>query len=266
MDGLNIVGASAVALHRFAGLGRRGDPAKALIAGMRQPDVVTLAELAGRLARRHGDPADILLAAARPFDDACEPLRPLWAQEAMHRAVSMLRLFAALRRQRAWRPPGSIYERRLALHLAGELASLDRTGRSECLPCAGPLREIARDLVGLFGPAVGQVVLDTDVAALSLLAYQRRALVLLGSGLVTSALRHAFIGRDAGRVSLRLERVGSDKAMLQVSDDGTGFIAGRPSSAANIAGALTDLLRGEIRYSDRPGRGSMAEIVFPIDG
>lgn len=259
-------GASAAALNRVAGVGWRGDPAEALIAGRRQPDVVTLAELAGRLARRHGDPANILLAAARPFDDDCEPLRPLWAQEAMHRAVAMLRLFAALRRRSAGRSSGSIYERRLALHLAGELASLDRTGRSECLPCAGPLREIARDLVGLFGPAIGPVVLDTDMTPISLLAYQRRALVLLGSGLVTSALRHAFIGRDAGRVSLRLERIGTDRAMLRVSDDGVGFMSGRPSSAANIAGALTDLLRGEIRYSDRPGRGAMAEVVLPIDG
>lgn len=243
-----------------------GDHGAVLVSEMPQPVLTRLAELSARLPHRHGDPIDILLAAARPFDDGFKPLRPLWLQESMHRAIGILRLFSALHlRDRSRRSLRNIYERQLALHLAGELASLETVEVSRVLPCSGPLREIARDLVGLFGPAVGQVVLETDVMSLSLPAYRRRALVLLASDLVTNALTHAFHGRCTGRVLLRLQRSGGDHARLQVSDDGIGYAKSRPDSARNIAGALTDLLGGEIGYCDPPGWGATAEIVFPID-
>ena len=205
------------------------------------------------------------MAAARPFDDGSTALSPIWLQEALHRAVSMLRLFTALYQRDGSRPsPRGIYERRLALHLAAELASLESAGASCVLPCSGPLREIARDLVGLFGPAIGEVVLDTEVASLTLPAYRRRALVLLGSELVTNALTHAFRGRSVGHVSLCLWRVGTDRLRLRVGDDGVGYARGRPVPGRSIAGALTDLLAGDITYIAQPGGGSMAEVLFPI--
>ena len=169
-----------------------------------------LAELSASLPRRHGGTIEILLAAARPFDDGFAPLRPLWAQEAMHRATGVLRLFAALhRRDHSRSSPHALHERRLASHLAAELASLETGAALRVLPCSGPLRKVARDLVALFGPAIGQVVLDTDVVPLSLPAYRCRALVLLGSELVMNALLYAFHGRRMGHVSLRLQRLGA---------------------------------------------------------
>lgn len=251
--------------HAAPLLGPRHGHARRPDAGMSPSGPMALADLSARRPRRHGDPIEILLAAARPFDDGFGPLRPLWAQEATHRALSMLRLLSAPHRRNRGRPsPPTIYERRLALHLAAELRALETVGTTGALPCSGPLREIARDLVALFGPAVGQVTLDTDVAAFGLPGYRRRALVLLASELVTNALTHAFHGRGEGRISLRLQRAGRDWVRLQVGDDGTGYARGRPAPGRSVTGALTDLLQGEIRYCDLAGWGSTAEVSVPI--
>lgn len=227
------------------------------------PAVVALAELSARLPNRDGDALAVLLAAARPFDDRFHTLRPLWVREATHRALGVLELFAALRRRAPASRDGA-GEQRLALHLASVLASLETIHLRRIVPCSGALREVARDLVALFEPAVGTVVLETDVALLGLAAYQRRALVLLGHELVTNALLHAFEGRDHGRISLRLERVGVGFARLLVADDGIGFVCGRPRRATSIAGDLADLLEGEIQYCSSAGQGTSAELIFSL--
>ena len=226
------------------------------------PELVRLAELSARLPRRAGGSIEILLAAARPFADGFLPLRPFWVQEAAHRAMSTLRLFIALQRRDRGRPsPRNMFERRLALHLAAELAGLETTSLTRILPCSGPLRETARDLVALFGPSAGQIALDTDVTPLSLPAYRRRALVLLGHELVVTALTHGFEGRSTGRLTLRLQRLGAFRACLQLCDDGIGFTHGVPNPAVSVAGGLADLLEGEIRYFS--ARGVTVELVFP---
>ena len=59
-------------------------------------ELLRLAELSAPLPRRRSGAIEVLLAAARPFDDGFLPLKPLWAQEAVHRAFSTLRLFEAI--------------------------------------------------------------------------------------------------------------------------------------------------------------------------
>lgn len=228
-------------------------------------DFAALAELSARLPRRAGGAIEILLAAACLFDDGFQALRPLWAQEASHRALSTLRLFAELQRSDCGnRSLRGKFERRLALHLSAELASLETTDITRVLPCSRPLRETARDLVALFSPAIGDVEIDTHVTPLSLPAYRRRALVLLGNELIANALTHAFDGRTIGHLSLRLDRVSATHARLLVCDDGVGFSHARPDPAASVAGGLADLLQGEIRYLDPMGGGMAVQLVFPV--
>ena len=258
---ITVTGGTVVPLPAsYRSLGRR----VASPAWPAKPQLATLAGLSARLPRRAGDAIEILLAAARPFDDGFQPLRPFWAQEVVHRGLSMLRLFAALQRLGRGRlVRRSIHERRLAMHLAAELASLETRDLTCIRPCSGPLREIARDLVALFGPASGDIVLDTDVMPLGMPAYKRRALVLLGHELVANALTHAFDGRSVGHLSIRLHRVGAGYARLQVEDDGVGFTPGCPRPDASVAGGLAELLEGDLRYIARRGSGSMPEVVFP---
>jgi two-component sensor histidine kinase len=229
-------------------------------------DFAALAELSARLPRRAGGAIEILLGATRLFDDRFQALQPLWAQEATHRALSTLRLFARLQRSDCgYRSLRGGFERRLALHLSAELASLETTDITRVLPCSRPLRETARDLVALFGPAIGQVDINTHVTPLSLPAYRRRALVLLGNELVANSLTHAFDGRNIGHLSLRLDRVSATHARLLVCDDGVGFSQAHPNPAASVAGGLADLLQGEIRYLNPMGGGMAVKLMFPID-
>ena len=208
---------------------------------------------------------ELLLTAARPFDDGFRPLWPLWAQEATHRALCTLRLFEALSHaDHGPTPAAGLHERRLALHLAEQIASLHTLDISRVLACSGPLREIARDLVALFGPAAGTITLHTDIAPVSLPAYKRRALALLGHELLSNALAHAFQGRATGRLSLRLALVSPATMRLDVADDGIGFRHGVPDPVTSIAGALTDLLEGELYYLHHGAPGTRAVATFPL--
>ena len=226
-------------------------------------EIIALAELSAALPHRTGDALAVLLAAARPFDDGFLPLRPFWTGEATHRALVMLRLFTTMRRRERWRG-GDAEEHRLALRLASALACVGTAHVRRVVPCSGALREVARDLVALFEPSVGDVALETEVASLGLPAYKRRALVLLGHELVANALLHAFAGRAVGRISLRLGRVADGLAHLVVADDGIGFRGKPPCPARSTAGGLSELLEGDLHYRSSDGWGASAEVIFPV--
>jgi hypothetical protein len=80
-------------------------------------------------------------------------LRPLWADEAMHRAFNMVRLVVLLDRRQ---PAARAHRNALALEarLCGSLAicldSLAIARDEEVLPCSVVLREMARDLDPMF--------------------------------------------------------------------------------------------------------------------
>ena len=65
-----------------------------------QPRFESMALLAGKLPARAGDLLGILLPSAAAMNDrGCEVLRPLWAEEAMHRAYGLVRLVDARNRR-----------------------------------------------------------------------------------------------------------------------------------------------------------------------
>jgi signal transduction histidine kinase len=230
---------------------------------LQQSEFVALASLSAQFANRAGDDLSILLTAAQPRDDGFPLLRPLWAREALHRALCILELFAALRCGET-ATPSKTDRHCLALRLASVLTSLETVELTRIVPCSGALREVAHDLVALFEPAIGRVMLDIDVATVSLAAYRRRALVLLVHNLIANALLHAFEGREIGCISLRLERMNREQARLVVGDDGIGFVNGHSNPATSVAGSLSDLLEAEIEYSSPAGRGTQAAILFPL--
>jgi two-component sensor histidine kinase len=193
-------------------------------------------------------------------------LRPLWAEEATHRAYSMLILAAQLRRT-----PGvgleadvtSRLDRGIANDLAGLFRTLDFTKDEEELPCSSVLRGVIRNLVALSGSGARRIVIRTDIASLLLPAYRRRALVLAASELVVNALRHGFTGKRDGQIEVTLRAVGTAHACLTVVDDGVGFGKCRPRGQHGIAGGLADLLEADLVYRQVGSTGTNAEIVFP---
>ena len=192
-------------------------------------------------------------------------LRPLWAEEATHRAHNLVRLLAAghARFGRGARTPlRASIELALARDLASLLRSLETANETAILPSARLLRDVIRDFDALFSTVAGEVTLCTDIASVALPAYKRRALVLAAVELVANALLHGFRGRTHGRIEVTLQLLGSAGTSLCVTDDGVGFAGRAPDPHAGIASALADLLEGDLAYCRTRGR-TRATIVFP---
>jgi hypothetical protein len=210
----------------------------------------------------------VLLPCSRP---ACsgggEVLRPLWAEEAMHRSYNFLRLVF---RQAPGRGPGKglthMAELCLATDLAALYGSLAAVPERQVVSCSPVLREIVRDLVALFGPTAGDIELHVNIERVALAAYRRRALVLAASELVINALLHAFEGvRTGGLISVELLLIDGWRARLRISDDGVGCGNCRIGAGCGVAGGLASLLESELVYHSPKRSGTIVELVLPLE-
>lgn len=94
------------------------------------------------------------------------------------------------------------------------------------------------------------------------------ALGLMVNELVTNAAKHAFAGRDGGRIEVRFRTLEGGGAVLSVADDGTGVA--NPDSALQGGGTGGLIVRGlahqldaELRISG--GKGTCVELVIPAE-
>jgi two-component sensor histidine kinase len=211
----------------------------------------------------------MLLAAASPT--ACggrAVLRPVWATEAMNRAYNTVRLIGSLEQQVPQTDDVSVsdLETRLGRELAATFDSLAITCDEEPRSCSVPLRNLARDLVELFGSAIGSVAVATIVDRVTLPAYRHRALVLLANELVSNALLCGFKDRRRGLITLQLSVLDQRTARLVVTDDGDGVLerTRRHSSRCGVVDYLADLLESELVCRTGPGGGMTAAIEFPL--
>src|SRR5271156_4746212 len=86
----------------------------------------TMAAHSGAISPRLGQVLGVLLDAARPSRcGGCAVLRPLWAEEAMHRAYNMLVLVMQLHQMAGVRPEDDV-ALQLDHGVAGDLAALFR--------------------------------------------------------------------------------------------------------------------------------------------
>lgn len=196
-------------------------------------------------------------------------LRPIWADEAMHRAYRMVRLVGqldeAMPRYRI-RSPWPNFESKLGLDIKTTFDSLAILYDEEPRSCSAPLRDIVRDLVELFGPAIGNMTAATSVDHLTLPAFRHRALILLASELVTNAMLHASKDRRDSRIALRLSVLGHDAARLTVTCDGCfdlDYIQRQPA-CCDVITDLSDLLQGEPICQSRLGGGTIVDLEFPV--
>jgi two-component sensor histidine kinase len=97
---------------------------------------------------------------------------------------------------------------------------------------------------------------------------------LLVNELVSNSLKHAFHGRERGRICVQLVTPVEREIVLVVSDDGTGLPAGVDPQASATFGmqlvmALVSQLRGTIQVErggcagNGIGSGTTVRIVFP---
>jgi two-component sensor histidine kinase len=224
---------------------------------------------AAGISRQRARLLGILLAAAPPASCGGRPVfRPIWATEAMHRAHSMVRLVGRLEQRMPRRDDQSRlpdFETNIGLELASIFDSLAMADDEELRPCSSNLRDVARNLIALFGPTIGHVTVATSVDRLALPAFRHRALILIASELVTNALLHAFKDRRAGQVALQLTLLGRGVARLAVTDDGARLCdrARCHPARCSVTNYLADLLEAELVYRPRPGGGTIAEIEIP---
>jgi two-component sensor histidine kinase len=226
----------------------------------------SLTLLAERLPPATEDLVSVLLSSAVPAPNrGCEVLRPLWSEEAIHRALGFMQLVdaARLRGQSTRRNPiAAGLEDFAARDLAVRFRELQNGAERAVTPCGLVLREVVTDLGVVFGcPA--NIALETKIDRVSLPAYKRRALVLAACELVCNALLHAFPGREAGVVEVHLTSRGAQFACLRVTDDGVGFSDTPPNLTCGVAACLADLLEADLTY-DRTAGWTIAEIVFPV--
>jgi two-component sensor histidine kinase len=225
----------------------------------------TMARLSARPSPHVEQLLDVLLATARPkTNPGPAVLRPIWAEEAMHRSCAMVRLLDSPGR-RSREAAAAQYDRAVAQDLGRLFQSLDEPSACQDVPCSSLLREIVIDLVTLFGtrPASAEIALLTNIERLYLPAFKRRALILAAVELVINAMLHAFTGRTQGRIDVSLTMLGPVRARLEVKDDGVGFSGGKPNLRCGIAAGLADLLEADLVYF-RGLTVTTAEIVFPV--
>ncbi len=127
------------------------------------------------------------------------------------------------------------------------------TGEREARPSASVLRDVVAGLGALFGRPSG-VIVATEIKALSLPSYKRRALVLAANELVVNSLLHAFHGRRTGVIEIALTVRAAKSASLCVADDGIGFTGQRPNLNCGVAAGLAGLLEAELEYARKSGR------------
>jgi hypothetical protein len=195
-----------------------------------------------------------------------ELLQPIWANETMHRAYTMVCLVKRLEELLPvayLRPSVVAAELTLAKELSALFTALSYSDAKASASCSEVLRETVRDVVELFGPIDGQVTLKTQIETMILPAFQSRALVLLAQHLVLNALRYGLHAPEGGHIDVTLFRVDDRTAQLTVADSGEGFVGLLPSSCS-VVHDLASLLEAVPKYSPPIIGGATVTVKFAI--
>lgn len=153
-----------------------------------------------------------------------------------------------------------------ALQMLYEEMSLSGLGRRAGPVSLGPYLARVAEGTGRLDPR-GAVRVSTDMAAMEAPAEVAARLGLVLSEVVTNAVEHAFEGRDAGHVAVRLERRPDGGARLAVRDDGRGLGAGARwpdmgSLGGRIVLGLVDGLGATLGVDTGPG-GTAVTLDLP---
>jgi len=122
---------------------------------------------------------------------------------------------------------------------------------------------VAGGIMRQAGAGAPEIEIVYDEAALKLPPKPFLALACITNELILNAVKHAFYGREHGRIEIRAWGEG-DRYILEVRDDGVGIPAGAEAAGTGleiIATLCCTDLRGDCRFL-RDG-GTIARIAFP---
>lgn len=130
------------------------------------------------------------------------------------------------------------------------------------------LAEIAETLLHSHAPTGCQLTLEKKIEPLELDVDTSQALGLLSTELLLNSLKHAFIGRKTGIISVELH-AGAKNTMI-VSDNGVGLPVNFDTLKSgrmgmNLAQALARQIRGEAEFTSTPGGGTRVVVGFSLE-
>jgi two-component sensor histidine kinase/CHASE3 domain sensor protein len=128
--------------------------------------------------------------------------------------------------------------------------------------------EMIENAVGDLRATLGterHVWIDTRLTKLMVESRDAVHLAILVNELATNAVKHAFVGRDEGRILVQLATDASGCPVLAVEDDGCGMPdeAGAGGLGRKLVVSLARQFGGTPQVKPRPGGGTRVEIRLP---
>jgi two-component sensor histidine kinase len=192
-------------------------------------------------------------------------------QELQHRVANNMQFVAALltlQRKKVGNDPqaalGALDEARVRLETISRIhRRLYDPSRIE-MPVGQYLQELCSDMLDATGAR--NIVCLVEAPPLSFDLTRLTTLSLLVVEIVTNALKHAFVSGERGVITVRLERLDTDRMALTVADDGKGIPADFDPSTTRSLGfrishGLAEQLGGKLTYE--ASDGTLVRLVFP---
>lgn len=150
---------------------------------------------------------------------------------------------------------------------------LYRSDTMECVDLARFLGELRNGIRAAFGQSASHIAVEVDApSAVGLTHDQAGPLALIVNELATNAMKHAFVGRDSGRVKIKAavrpqtNNGPHQDLCVEVEDDGKGYENERLTGlGGKIADRLAVQLGGTLRRHPLP-QGTRWELTVPLGG
>lgn len=136
------------------------------------------------------------------------------------------------------------------------------TDTYESIPAASYLNRLVRNVARIYG---NNLTVETDIADVDLSGDRAMQLGLLVNEIMSNAYKHAFVGRDSGRIEITLAAVAAGRLRLTIRDDGPG----RDSSdrtenmGSKLIAAFVAQMQGQMSSDSENGLRVVVE--FPQD-
>ena len=119
------------------------------------------------------------------------------------------------------------------------------------------LREYLKLLIGNISKSTsGSITVDLRLADATIDRDLAQPLGLVVNEVISNAMKHAFEGREAGRIEVRLAMIGEDRAELVIHDDGMGHDPAAQASSgmgSRLIRAFAQQLGNDFDYADDNG-------------
>jgi two-component sensor histidine kinase len=191
-------------------------------------------------------------------------------RELQHRVKNNLQMITALIRMEARNLPDSATVDRFN-RLAGRIEalallynSLSNDDATDSVDLGTYLSHIASSVMSAHAPEGIRLDLKVDTWPASIDVAMPTGLVV--NELLTNSLKHAFVGRDGGTITLR-SVVEEDGCRVLVADDGIGLNSGdswpKPGKLSSlIVQSLKQNAKAQIKIETAPGKGVSVTIFF----